>query len=192
MVNKRIVLGILIIAFIGVTAAGTWANFTKSATSDGNTLQAGTIDISVERPNINQPFSVRGMIPDSTENIIKFYPCFWEETNKYHVTIRNTGNIPASLFISDVLTPAAGAPASIADHVTLYYSETETSDPIEITDQLVDTGFNLAGNGGSKTLYFWYSYENDGNQNAEMGKTVNAAINFELRNPDSSVPPSGI
>ncbi|KKG93750.1 hypothetical protein DU69_17475 [Methanosarcina mazei] len=189
--NKKMLLSILIIAFIGISAAGTWANFTKSADSTGNTLTAGNLNIALDRPS-NQPFSVGPMIPDSKINDIVYHKCWWGTVSDKHYDIRvwNTGNIPASLFVSSTLT---SDPASLAQHVKLYYSESDAEDAAktEITSSLLDTGFNIPA-GQSKQLYFWYSYENVPNQNAEMGKTANALITFELRNPDSPVPPSGI
>lgn len=187
MIHKKIFLSVLIIAFVGITAASTLANFTVSAEMGGNTLQTGTIGIKLYETT-GAPFTVTGMIPDSTINDIRFHQLVWPQEGQYAVTVQNTGDIPASLFISDVLT---SEPASLAQHVKLYYADTASGAPIEITDTPTDTGFNIPA-GGNKVLFFWYSYENDGDQISEMGKTVDAVINFELRNTDSPVPGDGI
>ncbi|PAV12554.1 hypothetical protein ASJ81_01350 [Methanosarcina spelaei] len=48
MVNKKIILSILIIGCIATVAgAGTWAYYTSSATSSGNSFTAGNMNISV-------------------------------------------------------------------------------------------------------------------------------------------------
>lgn len=188
MIHKKTVMSVLIIAFVGITAASTWANFSVTATSGGNTLQAGTIGIRLYETT-GAPFTVTGMVPDSTMNEIKFHQLVWPQNGQYAVTVQNTGNLDASLFISDFLT---SDPASLAGHVSLYYSIDGTSEsPTKITGTPTDTKINIPA-GGNKVLFFWYSYENDGDQTSEMGKTVNAVINFELRNPDSPVPGDGI
>ena len=187
--NKKLLLSILIIAFVGIAAAGTWANYVVTEAAGGNTLKAGTIDISLNKAN-NQPFQAGPMVPDSTTDKIMYHQCwwFWGSDKHYDITVTNTGDIDASLFLSDVLT---SNPSSLADNVKLYYSETDSGTPIEITGTPADTGFNIPA-GQSKKLYFWYSYANNGDQTAEMGQIVDAVINFELRNPDTSVPGSGI
>ena len=187
MVNKRIVLGILMIAFVGIAAAGTWANFVDSATDTG-TLKAGTINIDLLRPNGQAGFSMDKLIPDSTTDHITFHRCWFN--GNYFVTVMNTGDIPASLFISDVLTSTG---STIADHVDLYYSTTENGAPIAITPTSTDTGLNVGAN-GAQTVWLWYSYENVDStiQNEEMGDTVNAVVNFELKNPDTTAAGDGI
>ena len=188
MIHKKMVLSVIIIAFVGITAASTWANFSVSAESGGNTLQAGTIGIKLYETT-GAPFTVTGMVPDSTINDIRFHQLVWPQSGQYAVTVQNTGNLDASLFISDILT---SDPSSLADHVALYYSIDGTSEsPIKITSTPTDTKINIPA-GGNRVLFFWYSYENDGDQTSEMGKTVDAVINFELRNPDTPVPGAGI
>lgn len=188
MIHRKMVLSVLIIAFVGIAAASTWANFTVTAEANGNTLQTGTIGIKLYETT-GAPFTVKGMVPDSTMNKIVFHQLVWPQTGQYAVTVQNTGNLDASLFLSDVLT---SDPASLADHVSLYYSIDGTSgSPTKITDTPTDTEINIPA-GGNKVLFFWYSYENEGVQTSEMGKTANAVIKFELRNPDTATPGDGI
>ena len=183
MVNKKMLLSILIIAFVGIAAAGTWANFVVSAESTGNTLTAGELGIDLNRP-LQRAFAVNGIIPDSKEQIEYKYLFFFED--EYFVNIRNTGNIPGQLFIS---ATESSSVQSLADNVKIYYSTNPNyPNPIEITDTPVDTGEVLNG-GQSTTLYFWYSHKNVDSsiQNNEMGQTLNVDMKFELRNPETSV-----
>ena len=183
MVNKKMLLSILIIAFVGIAAAGTWANFVVSAESTGNTLTAGELGIELNRP-LQRAFAVNGIIPDSKEQI-KYKRLPFSE-GEYFVKIKNTGNIPGQLFIS---ATESSSVQSLADNVKIYYSTNPNDpNPIEITDTPVDTGEVLNG-GQSTTLYFWYSYKNVDSsiQNNEMGQTLNVDMKFELRNPETSV-----
>lgn len=186
MVNKKMLLSILIIAFVGIAAAGTWANFVVSAESTGNTLTAGELGIDLNRPS-QRAFAVNGIIPDSKEQIVYkrlHFPGGAE--NEYFVNIKNTGNIPGQLFIS---ANESSSVQTLADNVKIYYSTNPNDpNPIEITDTPVDTGEVLNG-GQSTTLYFWYSYKNVDSsiQNNEMGQTLNVDMKFELRNPETSV-----
>jgi len=81
--------------------------------------------------------------------------------------------------------------APLAQNVKLYYADKASGTPIEIKDTPADTGFNIPAR-ENKVLFFWYSYINYGDQTAEMGKTVDAVINFELRNSDTPTPGDGI
>lgn len=185
MVNKKMLLSILIIAFVGIAAAGTWANFVVSAESTDNTLTAGELGIDLNRP-LQRAFAVNGIIPDSKEQIEYKHPLPFFGDGEYFVNIRNTGNIPGQLFIS---ATESSSVRSLADNVKIYYSTNPNdSNPIEITDTPVDTGEVLNG-GRSTTLYFWYSYKNVDSaiQNNEMGQTLNVDMKFELRNPETSV-----
>jgi hypothetical protein len=192
MVNKRIVLGILLIAFVGIAAAGTWANFVVSATDSG-TLKAGTIAIRLDQP-FSSGFSMDKLIPDSTVDPIKkvYHSCGGHGSDgveiPYKVTVKNTGDLPASLFISDVLT-STPADSTIKDNVVIYYSTTPSGDKVPITSTSTDTTKNVAAVNGAQDIYLWYSYTNIANnvlQTAEMGDTVNAVITYELKNPDTS------
>lgn len=180
--NKKMLLSVLIIAFVGVAAVGTWANYVVSAESTGNTLTAGELGIELDRP-LQRAFAVNGIIPDSKEQIEYKFLYFFED--EYFVNIRNTGNIPGQLFISSTETSAV---PSLAENVKIYYSTIPNDpNPIEITGTPVDTGVVLNG-GAFRPLYFWYSYKNVDSaiQNNEMGETLNVNMNFELRNPETS------
>lgn len=176
-------LSILMIAFIGIAAAGTWANYVVSAESTGNTLTAGELGVAIDKSQ-NKAFAVEKIIPNTKDQIeyTKFF-C-WDE--EYSVNVRNTGNIPGNLFISSTET---SNPQSLADNVKIYYSTNPNDpNPKEITSNSVDTGININGQQAQR-LYFWYSYKNVDSsiQNLEMGKTLNVNMNFELKNPETSV-----
>jgi hypothetical protein len=189
MIHKKVVLSILIIAFIGMAAASTWANFDVTATDSGNTLKAGKIEINLYETT-SFPFTITHMVPDSTTDKILFHQLVWPQTGQYAVTVQNTGDIPASLFLSDVLASADSA--TLPNNVAIYYSTDATSaSPTKLTSTPTDTKINIPV-GGNQVMFFWYSYANVANQNAEMGKTASATINFELKNPDTSTPGSGI
>ena len=91
MIHKRIVLSVLIIAFVGIAASGTWANFSVSATDTG-TLKAGTIGIKLYETT-GAPFIVIGMVPDSTMNEIRFHQLVWPQTGQYAVTVQDRKSV---------------------------------------------------------------------------------------------------
>lgn len=47
MINKKIVLSVLTIAFISVAAAGTWAEYTGNVQSTGNSFESGTVSLAI-------------------------------------------------------------------------------------------------------------------------------------------------
>lgn len=187
MANKKMVLSILIIAFIGIVAAGTWANFTVSAERGGNTLTAGQLGLSIGQAE-NAAFAVDKIIPGQSEEGITYEKviCSWgwpiAIEQHYYVEPANTGNIPGALYISG--TESANL-QSLMDHIDIYYSTNPNSNnPTLLTD--VATPMNIVLDPGQSTkVYFWYSYENVDStlQNPEMGQQLSSTLKFELRNP---------
>lgn len=187
MANKKMVLSILIIAFIGIVAAGTWANFTVSAERGGNTLTAGQLGLSIGQAE-NAAFAVDKIIPGQNGEDITYekvicifgWPIAIEQ--HYFVEPTNTGNIPGALYISG--TESANL-QSLMDNVDIYYSTNPNSNnPTKLTD--VVTPMNIVLDPGqSAKVYFWYSYKNVDStlQNPEMGQTLSSTLKFELRNP---------
>jgi len=82
MINKKIVLGILTLAMIGVVAAGTYANWSVGSGAQTATLKAGTMTVSTSTVGGSQT----GMYPGATGA-------------DYDLTLTNTGNIPINQII---------------------------------------------------------------------------------------------
>lgn len=89
MLNKKVLLSVLIIGTIAIVAgAGTWAWFTDTQYSNGNTFTAGTLGLSVgdqTGTNIGK-FTFNNIAPgfDKTET----------------VNVKNTGTIDGNLFVT--------------------------------------------------------------------------------------------
>lgn len=194
--NKKMLLSILIIAFVGIAAAGTWANFVVGAETEANTLTAGILGLSLGQAGGDE-FSVDQMIPGQEGQITymkvwqhprSYYPPGHQFTieDEYYIEPTNTGNIPGQLFISG--TESASV-ASLMENVDIYYSTDEDDDdPTLLTTNSEDMLITLGPSGendDSVRVYFWYSYKNVENQNAEMGQTLNSIVKFELKNPVS-------
>ncbi|WP_305065421.1 TasA family protein [Methanococcoides sp.] len=117
MVNKSIFLSLLLIGVVAASAgAGTWATFSDTETSAGNTFTAGTLDIGIS-------------------NSFAFGPVAPGDANTETITITNSGNIAAnSVFLKlDVLDSEPSAdtePETVAEDGTDKY---DISEMIEIT-----------------------------------------------------------
>jgi len=97
-VKRKVLASLLVIAVVvGLVSAGTWAYFSDTETSSGNTFQAGTIDlvldetqaVSMQMPNMKPGDSASGTI-----------------------TVTNVGTLPGSLYITSkyVENDMGGAP----------------------------------------------------------------------------------
>lgn len=124
MLNKKMLLSLLVIGVVSVSAgAGTWAYFSDTETSSGNTFTAGTLDIEI--PNT---FNFGNVAPGDTKT---------EE-----ITIKNNGSIAAkSVFLE--LSVVDSEPTD--DTEPEEFAETTTGDVydiskmIEITNITYDT-----------------------------------------------------
>ena len=87
MINRQILVSLVVIGVIGLVAGGgTFAYFSDLESAENNTLEAGTIDISVDEAN---PWN-------ATYEFLDMKPC--ERTEYINVTIRNVGTNPAKIF----------------------------------------------------------------------------------------------
>lgn len=92
MLNKKILLSILIIGTVAVVAgAGTWAAFSDTEKSSGNTLTAGTMDLqlSADGTNFYQGIS-------SALSIADVYPGATGAMTGA-ITVKNVGSVPGKL-----------------------------------------------------------------------------------------------
>lgn len=198
--NKKMLLSILIIAFVGIAAAGTWANYVVSDDANGNTLTTGTMGLELGQAG-GDSFDVKYIIPGDDSVDITYirifqewvysYFDFWtwswvnvyeevSEEGLYFVEPTNTGNIPGQVFISGTESSSS---TTLPDHVHIYYStDVDDTDPVELTEESMDTGIILNPEESAK-IYFWYSYDNVADQNGEMGQTLTSNIKVELKNP---------
>ena len=83
--KKYIGLGIAVAVVIGLIASGTWAVFTDTETTTGNTFTAGTIDIAVNGDNPG----VEGC------NIADIKPC---QTGWITINVTNEGTNPCEVW----------------------------------------------------------------------------------------------
>jgi predicted ribosomally synthesized peptide with SipW-like signal peptide len=70
MLNKRIATGFMSIAgALAIAGGATFAYFTDTAVSAGNSFQAGSLDINIKdtEEEMNAPFDVEGMMPGESE-----------------------------------------------------------------------------------------------------------------------------
>ncbi|MDO9517729.1 MAG: TasA family protein, partial [Methanosarcinaceae archaeon] len=88
MLNKKMLLSLLIIGVVSVSAgAGTWAYFTDTETSTGNTFTAGTLDLIVNGVDITtERFEISDVAPG--------------DTGMYPLVVKNEGSIDGTLTIS--------------------------------------------------------------------------------------------
>ena len=199
--NKRMLLSILIIAFVGIAAAGTWANYVVGEETSG-TLTTGTLALTIGQAG-GASFDVKYIIPGDDHAGINYIRIFQEwvyryydwwtkswvdvysevsEEGLYYIEPTNTGNIPGQVFISGTKSSSS---STLPEHVHIYYSnDINDPNPKELPSEAEDTEIIL-NPGESTRFYFWYSYDNVADQNAEMGQILNANIRVELRNPES-------
>lgn len=187
MINKKIVLSILTVAFIGIAAAGTWANYDVSKIRDGSTISTGKLTLDLYTPG-TQTFTVSNIIPGVDNTLIKHKVWIFPNV-PYTITTLNGGTLPGDLYISKLASGTGGinnGDLDASNHIHLYCSENpDDSNPAEIYSWA--TKFQTVNPGTiGKTYFFWYAYDNvdSSTQNDEMGVTVNEKLTFELRNPD--------
>jgi len=85
--KKYIGLGIGLAVVIGLIASGTWAVFTDTETSSGNTVTAGTIDISLDPSE--------GQDVETASGAIELKPC---QTGWIEIFVTNDGTNPCELW----------------------------------------------------------------------------------------------
>ena len=112
MITKQILSSLLIIGLVGlVVGGGTYAYFSDIESAEDNTLQAGTIDISIDGGN---PWN-------ATYEFLDMKPC--ERTEYINVTIRNVGTNPAKIFkMVDVVDWGPGLERFTDPETELMYS----------------------------------------------------------------------
>jgi len=94
-VKKILGLTIAAIMVMGLVGGGTWAYFSDTETSTGNTFAAGTLDLEVDSDNpwTTTPISISDIAPGANSGDVT-------------ITCENVGNLPGDLFlkISSVAT----------------------------------------------------------------------------------------
>ena len=150
---KRILVSLLTIAIVAVVGfAVTRAFFSDTETSSGNTITAGTIDISVDE---NNPWSEPGTISDMKPSYVR-----WTK----HV-VQNVGNNPLKLWkhIKDVDTDENGVNEPEQD----WYNEHNNSNPKNDIDTVIEydmyVGGDVVGEGAEESNN-WLGGHNDGGQ----------------------------
>ena len=111
MVNKKLFVSLAIfIVIIGLAGTGTFAYFTSSTTSIGNTINSGTFTLDTGG-SVTTPFTVSNAIPMSVDS--------------------NTIPIPSTVPLSDGATFDIKSSASNTAHSTLYVSIINPSSPVD-------------------------------------------------------------
>lgn len=88
MLNKKMLLSVLIIGVVATVAgAGTWAAFSDSETSDGNTFTAGTLDLKLNGLDGITGFSIGDVASNA-------------QGNAGTITVKNAGTISGNLVVS--------------------------------------------------------------------------------------------
>jgi predicted ribosomally synthesized peptide with SipW-like signal peptide len=88
MLNKKMLLSVLIIGVVATVAgAGTWAAFSDSETSDGNTFTAGTLDLKLNGLDGITGFSIGDVAPNA-------------QGTAGTITVKNAGTISGNLVVS--------------------------------------------------------------------------------------------
>jgi len=88
--NKLLTSLLMIGVIAGMAGAGTWAFFSDTETSTGNTFTAGTLDLAVggENPNASPDFTLGSLAPGNSGTVT--------------YTLTNVGNLPGFLDISGI------------------------------------------------------------------------------------------
>lgn len=139
---------------------GTFAIFTSTASNQGNTFAAGTVKISLDKPDGTKYFDISNIAPG--------------DSGSSAVTVTNNGTLELRYDIAKSLTGdlASGAnPLNV--HVYTDSAMTQEVVPAPTNDRV------LAANGGHETLYVKWSLPKEaGNEyqgkSATFGLTVNA------------------
>jgi spore coat-associated protein N len=177
MLNKKMLLSVLIIGVVATAAgAGTWAQFSDTETSSGNTLTAGTMDLQLSADGTTYTQGIANAL-----SIGDVYPgAEGQLTGAIHV--KNSGTVPgkltwASTFVSNdengLTEPESNAGdtgdlignGELSPYVTLsYYEEGSTIalDPV--------TGIELPA-GDDVTIVVKYVIADAGN-NIQSDKTA--------------------
>ena len=88
MLNKKMLLSVLIIGVVATVAgAGTWAAFSDSETSTGNTFTAGTLDLKLNGADGITGFSIGDVAPNDLGTAGT-------------ITVKNAGTISGDLIVS--------------------------------------------------------------------------------------------
>jgi hypothetical protein len=189
MLNKKFVLSIFTVALIGIAAAGTWANYDVKGADETGKITTGFIGLSTGHPNGLASFDVGPIIPGETVDPITYSAVYWDwlgphdVEHMYFIKPTNTGNIKGDLYISG--SGSSSDSTTLASHINM-----QNPVPIPTTSTKIGTLSENGQFGDSKTIYFWYTYDNVAatgtfNQNDEMSKHYTETIKLEIRNPDS-------
>jgi hypothetical protein len=117
MFNKKIVLSVLFIALVGMGAAGTWANFTKTTDQSGHwaTVTASSTNplslkivgtLSPDLGSWTDGLSVIGAIPDNTKKSMGF------------IRVQNNGLVTSALQLTSLTVTPTGNP--LDNYLELY------------------------------------------------------------------------
>ncbi|MCC4771431.1 hypothetical protein FXV91_15050 [Methanosarcina sp. DH2] len=129
MLNKKILLSVLIIGLVAaVTGAGTWAQFSDTEKSTGNTLTAGTMNLKLSKDGTNYSngvsgFTLDGLYPNDKGNIGPIYVKNEGSVDGNlsvtinETTIKNLENSIIDPEIQDDTTPEIG---ELGKHLTIY------------------------------------------------------------------------
>jgi predicted ribosomally synthesized peptide with SipW-like signal peptide len=165
MLNKKMLLSVLIIGVVATVAgAGTWAAFSDSETSTGNTFTAGTLDLKLNGADGISGFNIGNVAPK-------------DQGTAGTITIKNAGTISGDLIVSSAnivenendmndaeqavdSTPngdlGSAITISIFDGTNLLYGGSVAG--------LIDANLGTLAGSGEKTLTINYEVSDAGNE----------------------------
>ena len=173
MLCKKVLMSLLTIGILAaVVGSGTWAYFSSSASSVGNTIKTGKLSLELENGGPGRyndiTFNVQNAMPGDTEVLIK------------QLDVKNKGNIPGKL--TATVTHASDS-KGLGKYLT-----------IKVGNQVVyHDGSPVVGIIQTDELngYLWndyqiipgitYTFENKDDQSTVMGDTFTGDIVFTLQ-----------
>lgn len=164
MVNKKIFMSLVVlVAIIGLASAGTFAYFSDSASSNGNKITTGTIDLTVGGQAALAPFVFGPIVPGDSV------------TNQLAATFQNDGTVAGDLIVD---IDMSGAPALYTSSVTIGgVSHTLVNGPNHIEVGKLDIG-----SGYKKDMTFSFNFaESGGSGQTGQGATIAYDSTFMLK-----------
>jgi len=183
MFNSRILLSAASIAAAGALIIGaTFAYFSDTETSAGNTFTAGTLEIDITDQNVDTPFASEAIISNWAPG----------ETTNVNFDVKNTGSLPVYLRAAATGSWSDGGDATLVK-VTLaeYWDgdswETFASNSGGLTGWVYyslngtdSNWFTVAGNGGRAQIRLTVLFDPSANSTYE-GKTFTANLTAQAR-----------
>lgn len=165
MISKKVLMAILTFGMLAIVAsAGTFAFFTASAQSTGNTIKAGTMALNLVSTAIDgTKFTITGAQPDNNVKIAKV------------LTINNNGDLAGKLSVT-LANPTS--PKGMYQYLTI-----SVNDQVIYANGVAQTATlstNMAAGANIPVTIKYVFAENGQDQSAVMGDTFTGDVVFTL------------